>query len=47
MYFFPFFCNKDMLYTIYSFKMDILILDTVMEGNVSQIFNLGPSFIFI
>ena len=32
----------DILYTV--FKIDMLILDTMMEGAVSQIFDLGPRF---
>ena len=43
------FFNKDilldMLYTV--FKIDMLILDTMMEGTVSQIFDLGPRFYFM
>ena len=42
-----FFLNKDILldilYTV--FKIDMLILDTMMEGTVSQIFFfIGPRF---
>ena len=43
------FFNKDILldilYTV--FKIDMLIPDTMMEGTVSQIFDLGPSFYFM
>ena len=41
--------NKDILldkiYTV--FKIYILILDTIMEGTVSQNFDLGPRFYFM
>ena len=41
--------NKDILlnilYTV--FKIDMLILDAMMEGTMSQFFNLGPGFYFM
>ena len=43
------FLNKDILlnklYTV--FKIDMLILDTIIEGTVSQNFDLGPRFYFM
>ena len=43
------FLNKDILlgklYTV--FKIDMLILDTIMEETVSQNFDLGPRFYFM
>ena len=44
-----FFLNKDILlnilYTV--FKIDMFILETMMEGTISQIFDLGPRFYFM
>ena len=31
---------------IFPFNFDMLILDTIMEGTVSQNFDLGPRFFF-
>ena len=43
------FFNKDIflnkLHTV--FKIDMLILDTIMEGTMSQNFDLGPRFYFM
>ena len=48
-FFLSIFLNKDIflnkLHTI--FKIDMLILDTIMEGTVSQNFDLGPRFYFM
>ena len=40
------FLNKDILLNIFYtvFKMYMLILDTMMEGSMSQIFKLGARF---
>ena len=38
-------CLMCYIYTV--FKIDMLILDTMMEGTVSQIFDLGPRFYFM
>ena len=51
MYKFRFFCNNifDNSVNIEArlFKLCVLILDVIMEGNVSQIFILGPSSYFM
>ena len=43
------FLNKDILLDISFtvFKIDMLILDTMMEGTVSQILDLGPRFYYM
>ena len=49
MHFFFIFFNKDILLNISSvvFKIDTLILDTMMEGIASQNFDLGLRFYFM
>ena len=44
-----FFASYFLTFTILAtvFKIDILIVETIMEGTVSQIFDLGPRFDFM
>ena len=44
-----YFLNIDTSFTIYTIdlKLSVLLCDVFKQGNVSQIFDLGPSFYFM
>ena len=49
MQYFHFLINMDISFnmSIIFMKIYLLIIDTIMEGSMSQIFHLGPSFYFM